>query len=237
VHWSNQLSGKPVVIVAGAGGAFGSALMDQLNASGYLAVGIRRPKPALNERSIVSQHYLACDLIDEIAIAKLKRSISEKYGTVHAVIYNAHQFLIESFANTTPKQFEDVWRTDVLGAFLMAQAFVPMMLENKQGTVIFTGATASVRGSANFAAFASAKFALRGLAQTLSREYAPLGIHVAHIVIDGLVWGDNARDLHKVSRDKCIEPEHLAKVYVNLLEQDKSIWTHELDIRPYSGKF
>ena len=100
-----------------------------------------------------------------------------------------------------------------------------------------TGATASIRGGAKFAAFASAKFALRGLAQSLAREFGPQGIHVAHVLIDGLIWGPPARDLHGAEQINCISPESIAKTYMGLIEQDSSCWTHEVDIRPYKESF
>ena len=111
------------------------------------------------------------------------------------------------------------------------------MLEQGNGSILFTGATASIRAGGNFAAFASAKFALRGLAQSLAREFDPQGIHVAHVIIDGLIWGQPAKHLHKAQEGDCLKPEAIAEVYLNIIEQDSSAWTHELDLRPHSESF
>lgn len=161
----------------------------------------------------------------------------DHHGAPSVLIYNAHKFLIERFEDISVASFEQVWRTDTSGGFITSKKFLPAMLENGGGKVIFSGATASVRGSARFSAFASAKFALRGLAQSLAREFGPRGIHVAHVIIDGLIDGGHAQSLFDVSKDQCISPEALANAYLNLINQPKSAWTHELDLRPYNGTF
>jgi NAD(P)-dependent dehydrogenase (short-subunit alcohol dehydrogenase family) len=105
------------------------------------------------------------------------------------------------------------------------------------GTVVFSGATASLRGGPRFAAFASSKFALRGLAQSLAREYGPQGIHVAHVIIDGLIWGPAARDQHKAQKAGCLSPDAIAETIMSLIAQPRQAWTHEIDLRPATETF
>jgi len=111
-------------------------------------------------------------------------------------------------------------------------AVLPGMLEAKHGSLLFIGATASIKAGANFSAFGCAKFALRGLAQSLARELGPEGIHVAHLVIDGVIWGERAENEFKIQRANCLEPESVACTCLHLIDQERSAWTHELDIRP-----
>jgi NAD(P)-dependent dehydrogenase (short-subunit alcohol dehydrogenase family) len=230
-----------LAVIVGVGGALGPALVQLLSAKGYSLVGISRSGKfesiGVDPRQPEPLEIFAGDVVDPNFMQATQAKIVANYGEAEVLIYNAHQLLISSFADTSSDQFEQLWRSNVFGAFLAAKAFIPSMLKSEKGTIIFSGATGSIRGSAKFSAFAASKFALRGLGQSLAREYAPLGIHVAHVVIDGLIWGDKARDFHKVQRDQCIEPEQVAKTYINLIEQDPSAWTQELDLRPRGGKF
>ena len=117
------------------------------------------------------------------------------------------QLVAKPFAELTPEDFEQSWRSTCFGAMVTAQAALPGMLSRGGGTMIFTGATASIKASARFAAFASAKFALRGLAQSLAREFGPQGVHVVHAIIDGIIWGPQSQQRFNVKRENCLEPE------------------------------
>ena len=126
--------------------------------------------------------------------------------------------------------------------FLTGKEAAKYMLKNKKGTIIFTGATASMRGSSGFSAFASAKFGLRAVAQSMARELGPKGIHVAHTVIDGAIdhpWiKENFPDIYELKKkDGILKPDEIAQVYLDLHNQKKSVWTHEIDLRPYMEKF
>lgn len=222
---------QSLAIVAGAGGALGPAIAHALDQAGYLPVGISRTDPGDSFRD-----FVPADLSNPENSESALTSIVQRHGTPAVLIYNAHRFLIEAFEDTSHDDFESVWRTDALGAFVSAKAIIPTMLEHG-GTILFSGATASTRGSARFSAFASAKFALRGLAQSLAREYGPRGIHVAHIVIDGLIEGGHAQNLFNVPAEDCIPAGSIAHEYLNLIRQPKGAWTHEIDIRPSGGKF
>ena len=123
------------------------------------------------------------------------------------------------------------------GAMIVAQAMLPYLLKAPGGTIVFTGATAAVKGGPRFTSLASAKFALRGLAQSLARELAPRGVHVVHVVIDGLVWSPQTRERFYTEREKCLEPDAIARTYLDLVSQHPSAWTHEIDLRPLTEKF
>jgi NAD(P)-dependent dehydrogenase (short-subunit alcohol dehydrogenase family) len=146
------------------------------------------------------------------------------------------------FLKVAPEVFEEHWRAHAFAGFLLGQAVLPKMLAHKAGTIIFTGATGSLRGSANFSAFAAAKAALRMVAQSLAREFGPQGIHVAHVVIDGVVEGDRALTntpgiKDRFGEDGMLHPDKIAEMYLVLHRQHRSAWTHELDVRPWSEKF
>jgi NAD(P)-dependent dehydrogenase (short-subunit alcohol dehydrogenase family) len=158
-------------------------------------------------------------------------------GAPSVVLYNAHRLELRSSAETPLDVFEDVWRVNCFGAYVVASRALPRMLERGDGTLIFTGATASTRGGKRTAAFASSKFALRGLAQSLARELGPRGIHVAHVVLDGLVWSSQTRARFSPEEKNCMAPEDVASVLVSLVVQRRSAWTNELDIRPWVEKF
>jgi NAD(P)-dependent dehydrogenase (short-subunit alcohol dehydrogenase family) len=152
------------------------------------------------------------------------------------LVYNAAALVVKPFAETTPAEFEHAWRVASLGAFVTSQIVLPHMVARGAGTLIFSGATASLRGGAKFAAFASAKFALRGLAQALSREFGPQGVHVAHVVLDGLIDAVQT-DLRFGPGAKRMDPDAIARDYLYLASQHPSAWTHELDLRPSAERY
>jgi NAD(P)-dependent dehydrogenase (short-subunit alcohol dehydrogenase family) len=180
---------------------------------------------------------MVCDVTDADAVRGAFHRIAVEHGPAQNLIYNAHELFIGPFAETKAETFERIWRVNTLGAFLCAGAAIPQMLSSGGGAVVYSGATASLRGGARFAAFASSKFALRGLAQSLAREYGPQGIHVAHVIIDGLIWGPAARDRHKADKARCLDPDAIAETIMCLIAQPRQVWTHEIDLRPATEKF
>jgi NAD(P)-dependent dehydrogenase (short-subunit alcohol dehydrogenase family) len=231
---------QPLSVIAGMGPTIGTPLARTLLDAGHRVIGISRsasakPTFALN----TGEHFSAvsCDLTVETAVAGAFTVIGRDHGPVRNVFFTAGELIIEGLAETTASAFEHTWRINVLGAFLCAKAAVPQMLSQGGGTLLFVGATASIRGGARFSAFASSKFALRGLAQSLAREHGASGIHVAHVVIDGLIWGDAARDMHNASRERCLDPNDVAASLLAVANQPKSCWVHELDLRPWSERF
>lgn len=161
-------------------------------------------------------------------------------GPLRLAVFNAGSFVRGTVLEVTPEDFEATWRGNTLAGFLFARAALPALLSSG-GTLLFTGATASVRGRGPFTALAAAKAGLRSLAQSLAREYGPQGVHVAHIVIDGVINGERARrslpDRAQAGADGLLDPEAIAETYWQLHLQHRSAWTHELDLRPYKENF
>jgi len=170
-------------------------------------------------------------------------------GPVEILIAHASGSIGEGLLESTPDQFEQSWRTAVFGAFLCAREAVPDMLKlatgrvrptggRGVGAIIFTGATSSVRGRGGAVAFSSAKFAVRGLAQSLAVELWPRGIHVAHVILDGVIDTPKVRKIYKPSdKEPLLEPEAIANSYWNLIQQERSAWSLEIDLRPHTEAF
>jgi len=225
-----------IALVAGVGSGLGKALCHQLAQAGYCVAGLARGTQSGREllEELGPDRFLAvrCDVTDAAQVDSALVQVEAQWGRASVYVHNAAPFHMHPFAQTDPGTFESLWRTTCLGAVHGAQRVLPAMLEAGHGTLLFIGATASVKASAEFSAFGAAKFALRGLAQSLARELGPQGIHVAHLIIDGVMWGERAQDNFKMQRGHCLEPESVARTCLHLIEQDRSAWTHELDIRP-----
>jgi NAD(P)-dependent dehydrogenase (short-subunit alcohol dehydrogenase family) len=175
---------------------------------------------------------------DAKAVAAGFRKVRQQLGAVEILIAHASGSVGEGLLKTTADQFEQSWRTGVLGAFLCAREVVSDMLKRQSGMIIFTGATSSVRGRGGAVAFSSAKFAVRGLAQSLAVELWPKGIHVAHVVIDGVIDTPRVRRSYKPSaKEPLLKPEAIADSYWNLIQQDRSAWSLEIDLRPNKEAF
>ena len=158
------------------------------------------------------------------------------------VVHNAGSNLPAPFLKVTEQRFESHWREHTLGGFQTAQAAIPVLLEQGGGTLVFTGASGSLRGKANFAPFAAAKAGLRALAQSLAREFGPQNIHVGHVVIDGGIHGERLLTLmpglaEQRGPDGMLDPEAIAEAYWMLHSQQRSAWTHEIDLRPWAETF
>ena len=228
-------------IVAGVGAGLGRALCGQLAGAGFCVAGLARGTEA--GRNLVaelgSDRFMMgrCDLSDATQVDRAVRAIEEQWGPASVYVHNAAPFHAAPFAETKPDIFESVWRTTCLGAVHGSQRVLPGMLQRGAGVLLFVGATASVKAGAGFSAFGSAKSALRGLAQSLARELGPRGIHVAHLVIDGVIWGERADEDFGMTREQCLEPAAVAGTCLHLIGQERSAWTHELDIRPDRERF
>jgi NAD(P)-dependent dehydrogenase (short-subunit alcohol dehydrogenase family) len=185
---------------------------------------------------------VVADVTEEQDVLDLFRVATADDGAVEVVVYNVGNNVMLPTLDTSPTVFEDLWRQNALGGFMVGQEAVRTMLPRQQGTLIFTGATASLRARPPFTAFASAKAALRAVAQGLAREFGPRGLHVAHVVIDGVIAGDYAQGrfpeyVRAKGEDGLIEPEAIAECYWALHAQPKCAWTHELDLRPFKEPF
>lgn len=237
---------KQVALIIGAGDDTGSAIAKAFATEGLHACVVRRPRhldkletlsnAIISDGGSASAHGI--DARDEEAMANLINAIETTIGPIDVAVFNIGANVRFDIAKTTPRVFRKVWEMASFAGFLMAHNVSPHMERRGRGTMIFTGATASVRGSAGFSAFAAAKHSLRALAQSCARELGPKGIHVAHTIIDGAIDSNFIREnFPKVDemreKDLILNPNHIAENYVRLHHQPRDAWTFELDLRPY----
>lgn len=233
-----------VAVVMGVGNGLGSAIANRFACEGF-AIGLmaRTPESLAAAQTQITQAggvalSLPVDVTNAAALATAFDQLRSHLGKPTVLVYNAAQFLHASLLDITPEQFEAVWKVNCLGAFIGVQQVLADMLAQQQGTILFTGATASLRGSAGFAGMAVGKFGLRALAQSLAREFSSQGIHVAHVIIDGMIDTDWVRSLVP-DRDPAtfLSSDAIAETYWQLHQQDSSAWTLEVDLRPSVEKF
>jgi NAD(P)-dependent dehydrogenase (short-subunit alcohol dehydrogenase family) len=233
-------------LVIGAGDATGGAIAKAFAAEGYIACVNRRPRHAdkldllVDEISAAGNRAIAmpADARDEQAMIALIERIENEVAPIEVAVFNIGANVHFSITETTAQVYRKVWEMACFSGFLMGREVAKRMLTRQRGTIIFTGATASMRGSAGFGAFASAKHGLRALAQSMARELGPSNIHVAHSIIDGMI--DSAFIREQVpevetlrEQDGILAPEHIAQSYLMLHKQHRTAWTHELDLRPW----
>ncbi len=239
---------RGVALIVGAGDATGGAIARRFAREGYMACVTRRHQDAL--APLVEQIEAAggrarafgSDARDEEAVARLMETIEAEEGPLEVVVFNIGANVIFPVVETTTRVFTKVWQMACLAGFLVGREAARRMAPRGRGTVLFTGATASLRGGAGFSAFASAKHGLRALAQSMARELGPQGIHVAHTIIDGAIdtaWiRENFPDMYaRKDQDGILNPDHIAEAYWMLHCQPRDAWTHELDLRPWMEKW
>lgn len=222
----------PLALVAGAGAGLGQSLLARFETGGMTAVGLSRTPPTSSPHVIHS-----IDLSDPIAVPAQITEIIARYGPPKIVVHNTAELVIAPFTETTLADYQRTWTSMVQTLILLSQSVMQPMVRAGGGALIVSGATASLRGGAKFSAFASAKFALRGLTQSLAREYQPAGVHVAHVILDGIIDSERSRALHSLDPTKMMKPEEIAEAYWQLAQQPASTWCHELDLRPSSESF
>lgn len=234
----------PVALVIGAGDAIGSAIGRRFAATGMTVCMSRRNGDRLEPlvRTLADAghgaHAFSSDARDEDQVVELFEKIVIEIGPLGAVVFNVGANVPMGILETSSRKFRKIWEMSCYAGFLCGREAARYMVEQGHGTIIFTGATASVRGGAKFAAFASAKHGLRALAQSMARELAPKNIHVAHVVIDAMVdtaWirSNFADAVAAAGPDGIVDPDELAETYVMLHQQPRSAWTFELDVRPW----
>jgi NAD(P)-dependent dehydrogenase (short-subunit alcohol dehydrogenase family) len=232
---------KRVAIVAGVGPGLGTALVRKLVGEGCrVGMFARSPQFIGKLATELGSNVLAVptDVSAAKQVASGFRNVRQQLGPVEILIAHASGSVGEGLMKTTPEEFERSWRVAVLGVFLCAREAVPDMLKRGAGAIILTGATSSVRGRGGAVAFSSAKFAVRGLAQSLAVELWPKGVHVAHVVIDGVIDTSKMRKGYKPSaKEPLLKPEAIADAYWNLIQQDRSAWSLEIDLRPNKEAF
>ena len=232
-------SGKAIVV--GVGPGLGAALARACAADGMEVALVGRREEALAPIAAEigqTAHAYPCDATDEDAVETLFERVTKDMGAPDLVIFNAGTFVPASILETDTATFEDCWRVSCMAGFFVGRAAAHAMLEKGSGTVLFTGATASLRGGAKFHNLAVGKFGLRALAQSMARELGPKNIHVAHVIIDGIIDTERARAYAgDKSGDELLAPDAIAANYLHLHRQPRSAWTHELDLRPFSERF
>ena len=231
---------RRTLLLTGIAEGLGADIAETFAQAGHDVVGLSRSMKSTDhltrrvEQAGGRSTHLACDITQA---AETTAAIKPYADRIDVLIHNPHRLTIKPFGQTTTEEFEQAWRVACLGAVISAQAIVPHMAARQQGTIILTGATAGLRGAANFAAFAAAKFALRGLSQSLAREYGPKGVHVAHVVLDGLIDAPQTDQRFGSQASVRMDPHAIAQAYLDLSMQPPSAWTHEMDLRPFSERF
>lgn len=239
-------SRAPVCVVIGAGDDTGAAIARAFAREGLTAVVVRRPRHLDRLEELAQSiraaggtaHARGVDARDEDAMVALFDEIERDIGPIEVAVFNIGANVRFGIRETTGRVYRKVWEMAAFAGFLMGREAARVMVPRGAGTIIFTGATASVRGGAGFSAFAGAKFALRALAQSMARELGPLNIHVAHSIIDGPIDSgfirDNIPNADAMRTDDALlDPAAIAAAYVALHRQPRSAWTHELDLRPW----
>ena len=239
--------GAPVALVVGAGDYIGAAIAKRFAAGGFtVAVGRRHAEklaPLVDEIAAAGgpARGFALDARDEANVQEVFAAVEREMGPLELVVFNVGANVNFPLTETTSRLFRKVWEMACLAGFLCGREAARVMLPRQRGSIFFTGATASLRGGKGYAAFASAKFGLRALAQSMARELGPENIHVAHLVIDAGV--DTAfvreriqaagRDLSALPPDALMNPASIGEAYWMLHHQTRDAWTFELDLRPH----
>jgi NAD(P)-dependent dehydrogenase (short-subunit alcohol dehydrogenase family) len=229
-------------MVVGVGPGLGFALVERFARAGMaVAMTARqagRLEQLLAERPVDGARAYACDAADRAQVDRLFEQVQTELGTPELVTFNAGSFQPGSVLDIDPSEFERCWRIGCFAGFLVGKAAARLMVQDGRGTILFTGATAALRGSAKFANLAVPKFGLRALAQSMARELGPKGVHVAHVIIDGQIFSERYQHLEaQRGPDSLLRPEAIAETYYQLHLQLRSAWTHELDLRPWVEKF
>ena len=237
------MANQGAAVVIGAGDALGGAIARRFAKGGLVAVPSRRKIQPLGE--LVAQieaqggraEGIPCDARDEEAVIEMFDRIEADIGPVEVFVFNTGAQHRSSILDMTTRIYRQVWESATLAGFVTGREAARRMAAQGRGTIIFTGATASVRGGANFASFASAKHALRGLAQSMARELGPMGVHVGHIIVDGMIDSEAVRTKFPEETDALpdggmLDPDHIAEAYWAMHTQPKDAWTFEMDIRP-----
>ena len=224
-------------LIVGAGSGLSASLALLLRSEGMdVALAARNVAKLQPLCAACGAMAFPCDATDAVSVEALFRAVDDRQGPPDLVVYNASQRVRGGIIELDPAAVQQALQVTAFGGFLVAQQAVTRMLKEGRGTLLFTSASAGVKGYARSATFAMGKFALRGLAQSLARELQPKGIHVAHIVIDGAIRSAT-RPVPDDKSDSLLDPDAIARTYLDLHRQHRSAWTHELDLRPWVETF
>ena len=223
------MAANETALIVGAGQGLSASLARLLEREGMnVALAARNPEK-LETKGLA----LRCDATDRAQVEAAFDAVEDKWGVPALVVYNASYRTRGPIAELDPSEVQKTLTISAFGGFLVAQAAAKRMLPRGSGAIFFTGASASVKGYANSAPFAMGKFALRGLAQSMARELAPKGIHVAHFVIDGAIGKNEGKD----AGDAKLDPDEIARNYLHVYRQQRSAWTWEVELRPWVERF
>ncbi len=238
---------RGICVVIGAGEGLGGAIARAFAREGLTVCVTRRPRhtdalEALAQRIRAEggeAHAFGLDARNGADVAAFIATVEQSIGPIEVLVFNIGANVRFSVLETTTQVYSKVWEMACLAGFLTSREAARAMVPRGRGAILFTGATASVRGAAGFSAFAGAKHGLRALAQSLARELGPKGVHVAHVVIDGAIDGEFIRGLmpdaaEKLIREEILVPDEIARNYVWLYRQKRSAWTFEMDLRPWA---
>ena len=242
------MNNKKVVLVVGAGDATGGAIAKRFAQEGFVACVTRRSADKLQplvdaiKANGGEAHGFACDARKEDDVVALIEQIETQIGPIEAFVFNIGANVPCSILEETARKYFKIWEMACFSGFLNACEVAKRMAKRQRGTILFTGATAGMRGAAGFAAFAGAKHGIRALAQSMARELGPMNIHVAHVVVDGAIDTDFIRDnfpekYATKDQDGILNPEHIAENYWYLHSQPRDAWTFELDLRPWNERW
>ncbi len=228
-------------VVVGVGPGLGWSLVKRFARGGMRVVACARdPKKleALAKSDGVDARLEACDATKPADVKRVFSVVEGELGTPGLVAFNAGAYERGGILEISPEDFERCWRVGAFAGFLVGQAAARLMVPKGEGTILITGATASLRGGAGFMNLASPKFALRAVAQSMARELGPKGIHVAHVIVDGQIESQARASLAaQRGPDSLLPPDAIAETYWQLHAQPRGAWTHELDLRPWVEKF
>jgi NAD(P)-dependent dehydrogenase (short-subunit alcohol dehydrogenase family) len=233
-----------VAAVLGVGPGLGAAIARRFAGEGFaVALMSRREESVAAVREELEDSGgealpVTTDATDPDSVTAAFERVRAELGDPEVFVYNAGAFQMGGVLEVSPAKFDECFRANCAGAFYAAREVLPAMVEAGRGTVLLTGATASMRGSARFSALAVGKFGLRALAQSMAREFGPQGVHVSHIIVDGQI---NTPRIQEMSPDRedhtMLSPEAIAETYCQLHAQDRTAWTLELDLRPAVESF
>ena len=232
-----------VCVVIGAGDATGGAIARRFAREGYTAVVTRRHADKLKDLAAAIEkdggkvHAFGSDARDEAQVVELFAKVEAEIGEIEVFVFNIGGNVRFDIRDTTARVYRKVWEMTAFAGFLTAREAARAMVPRGQGTMLFTGATASLRGGRGFSAFAGGKHAVRALAQSMARELMPQNIHVAHVIVDGAIdteWiKTNFPERYNAGPDAILNPYHIAETFFQLHRQPRSAWTFEMDLRPW----
>ena len=224
-------------LIVGAGSGLSAALARKLSATGSrVALAARNTAKLSGLLAETGAQGFSCDAAEPAEVAKLFDAVCARLGIPDIVVYNPSARARGPIATLDPAEVARGLAVTAFGGFLVGQQAAKAMLPRGSGTIVFTGASASIKGYAGSASFAMGKFALRGLAQSMARELGPQGIHVAHVLVDGGIRSPANPD-PEGEPDSRLDPDAIADAYLHLLRQPRSTWTHEIDLRPWTERF